>query len=113
MAKEVRQGDSSGSAVVQGPPQAFASVPPPDLYATSDIRFVMVEIGKLTVRVDRLIDDVKGHGSKIDKLRLTVSWVAGATAVVVILLGIAAKIVPLPHLDFSHSQVALPPAAKP
>lgn len=36
------------------PPQDFAQVPPPprDLYATSDIRFVMMEIGKLNANVD-------------------------------------------------------------
>ncbi len=63
----------------------------------------MLEIGKLTAKVDRLVDDVKGQGTKLDKLRLTVAWVGGAAAVVVFLLTIAAKILPLPRLDLSPS----------
>jgi hypothetical protein len=36
------------------------------LYPTSDIRFVMVELGKLGTKVDRLISDVEAQGTKID-----------------------------------------------
>jgi hypothetical protein len=37
-----------------GPPRELASVPPPqDLYQTSDIRFVMIELGKVGVCVRR------------------------------------------------------------
>ncbi|WP_158935077.1 hypothetical protein [Burkholderia sp. S171] len=60
-------------------PKEFAEIPPPrDLYATSDIRFVMLEIGKLTASVDRLISDVKSHGEKIDQVRHQVTFVKGA-----------------------------------
>lgn len=78
-------------------PSQLASVPPPDLYATSDIRFVMLEIGKLTSKVDRLIDDVKSQGTKLDKLRLTVAWVGGGAAVLAFLITLAVKVLPLPH----------------
>lgn len=113
MARDVHQGSTASPSVVQGPPQDFASVPPPDLYPTSDIRFVMIELGKLSVKVDRLVDDVKGHGTKIDRLRQIVAWVGGAAAVVFVLLSVAAKILPMPHLDFSTSQSAPQPSAKP
>ncbi len=56
--------------------------PPQDLYAMSDIRFVMLEIGKLTTKVDRLISDVGSHGEKIDAVRHQVSFVRGALYVI-------------------------------
>jgi hypothetical protein len=65
------------------PPRQFASVPPPqDLYQTSDIRFVMHEVGKLVAKVDRLIEDVGKHGDKIDGLRHQVTFVKGALWVI-------------------------------
>ncbi len=63
-------------------PQEFPQVPPRDLYPVSDIRFVLVEIGKLGIKVDRLIDDVHGHGEKIDALRHQVTFVKGALWVI-------------------------------
>lgn len=67
-------------------------VTPRDLHATSDIRFVMLEIGKLTSSVDRLIADVKSQGDKIDTIRHHVSFIKGAAWVIGILiaLGVAA-----------------------
>lgn len=59
-------------------PKEFPGVTPRDLYPTSDIRFVMMEIGKLTSSVDRLIADVKSQGEKIDDLRHKVSFIKGA-----------------------------------
>jgi hypothetical protein len=53
-----------------------------DLYPTSDIRFVIHEIGKLTAKVDRLIDDVAKHGDKIDAVRHQVTFVKGALWVI-------------------------------
>ena len=53
-------------------------VPPPDLYATSDIRFVMLKIGELMTKVDTLISDVEKHGDKIDQVRHQISFVKGA-----------------------------------
>lgn len=62
-----------------------------ELYATSDIRFVMNEIGKLTAKVDRLIGDVEKHGDKIDSVRHQVTFVKGALWVIgFIILGVAA-----------------------
>jgi len=74
-------------------PSDFPQVTPPDLYATSDIRFVMLEIGKLGTKVDRLIDDVKDHGGKIDDIRSQASFIKGAiaasTAFITITVGLA------------------------
>lgn len=47
-------------------------VTPKDLYATSDIRLVMVELGRLMTKVDRLIEDGKEQRDEIGKLRTTV-----------------------------------------
>lgn len=62
----------------------FPEVPPRNLYETSDIRFVMIEVGKLTAGVenltksiDRLGDRVEKHGDKIEELRRSVSFVRG------------------------------------
>jgi hypothetical protein len=55
-----------------------------DLYPTSDIRLVMIDLGKLMAKVDRLIADVEKHGAKIDAMGQQMSffrgafWVAGA-----------------------------------
>ena len=58
------------------PPRQFPSVPPPqDLYATSDIRLVMIELGKLSTKADRLIEDVEKHGSRIGTLEKSVDRV--------------------------------------
>jgi hypothetical protein len=59
-----------------GPPRQFANVPAPqDLYATSDIRIVMIELGKLGAKVDRLIDDAGKHGTRIEGLEKAVDRV--------------------------------------
>jgi hypothetical protein len=63
-----------------------------DLYPTSDIRFVIHEIGKLTSKVDRLIDDVGKHGEKIDAVRHQVTFVKGALWVIAFLIGAAGVI---------------------
>jgi hypothetical protein len=49
-----------------------------DLYPTSDIRLVMIDLGKLTTKVDRLIADVEKHGAKIDALAQQMSFFRGA-----------------------------------
>jgi hypothetical protein len=49
-------------------PSEFPQIPPRDLYATSDIRFVMRDIGELTAKIDRLIDDTKENSAKISDL---------------------------------------------
>jgi hypothetical protein len=79
-----------------GPPEQLASVPPPqDLYATSDIRFVMIELGKVGVKVDRLIQDVEGHGTKIDAVRHQISFVKGALWVIGALVAMLVALITL------------------
>jgi hypothetical protein len=68
-------------------PSDFPQVAPRELYATSDIRFVMMEMGKLTANVERLIADVRGHGDKIDGLRHQASFIKGGIAVGIVLIG--------------------------
>lgn len=78
------------------PPRQFANVPAPqDLYPTSDIRFVMVELGKLGTKVDRLIQDVDRHGTKIDAVSHQISFVKGALWVIGSLVAIAIVSIPI------------------
>jgi hypothetical protein len=77
-------------------PRQLPSVPPPqDLYQTSDIRFVMIELGKVGVKVDRLIQDVEGQGAKIDAVRHQISFVRGALWVFGALIAIATAAITL------------------
>jgi uncharacterized protein YoxC len=77
-----------------GPPGQLPNVSPPqDLYATSDIRFVMIELGKLSVKVDRLIQDVEGQGAKIDAVRHQISFVKGALWVIGGVIAIAVAVI--------------------
>jgi len=55
--------------------------PPRELFPTSDIRFVMVEVGKLTAHVERLIEDVKSQSTKLDALAHQASFIKGGIAV--------------------------------
>jgi hypothetical protein len=74
-------------------PREFPQVTPRDLYSTADIRFVLVEIGKLTADVKHLISDVKSQGEKIDKLMHESSFTKGAvwvgTGLILIFIAIA------------------------
>lgn len=74
-----------------GPPRQFPSVPPQDLYPTSDIRFVMVELGKVSTKLDRLIEDVEKHGGKIGAVEKTIDrvWTGAIVAGVVVSASIA------------------------
>jgi hypothetical protein len=64
-----------------------------DLYPTSDIRFVMLRIGELSSKVDRLIDDVGKQGTKIDNVNNQISFVKGAMWVIgFLVLAIAAVV---------------------
>lgn len=51
------------------------------------------DVGALTAKVDRLIDDHKGLSTKLDDVRHTVSFVRGAVWVIGGLLGLVALIV--------------------
>lgn len=88
-------------------PGELAQSPPRDMQPTSDIRFVMIELAKLSAQVERLIsdvkdlsgkvdpgqttrlvDDVKGMKDKIDEVQHTVSFVKGAMWVIAGLFGL-------------------------
>lgn len=70
--------DSSSEVV----PSEFPSTTPRDLHPTTDIRFVIHELGKLTSKVERLIVDVDGHGKKIGEVKDAITFVKGAIWVV-------------------------------
>lgn len=92
---------------VDAPPSEYAQVPPPrDLHPTSDIRFVIQEVAKLSTQVERLISDVKdlsgkvnpgqverlvadlkATSDKVDQVQLGVSYVKGALKTVGIFFG--------------------------
>ncbi len=38
-------------------------------------------VHELTAKVDRLVADVRGHGEKIDAIRMRMAWVGGGAAV--------------------------------
>ncbi|MCK1517264.1 hypothetical protein IVB22_33130 [Bradyrhizobium sp. 190] len=70
-------------------PTEFPAVVPRDLHPTTDIRFVIHELGKLTSLVARLIDDVDTHGKKIGEVKDAINFVKGALWVIggVVVLG--------------------------
>lgn len=70
------------------PPEEFAQSTPRDLHPTSDIRFVMVELAKLSTLVERLIKDVGAQEDKIDALRHQATYIKGGLAVAVVALGL-------------------------
>jgi hypothetical protein len=77
--------DREGEASV---PHEFAESTPRDLYATSDIRFVMLKLGELMTKVDQVLVSVDKQGEKIDALQHKVSFVKGAMWVLGGLLGV-------------------------
>jgi hypothetical protein len=64
-------------------------------FTRRDIRFVMVELGKLGTKVDRLIQDVDRQGTKIDAVWHQISFVKGALWVLGGLFAIATVAVPI------------------
>ncbi|MGU3538883.1 hypothetical protein [Methylobacterium sp. A54F] len=69
-----------------------ANPPPVELYPMTDIRFVLVRIGELGAKVDRLVDDVSSQSKKIDEVRGKIKFVQGAIWVLGSLLTIAAGV---------------------
>ena len=61
---------------------------PVELYPMADIRFVMMRIAELGVKVDRLIDDVSKQGTKIDDVRDKITFVRGVVWVLSGLMGL-------------------------
>ena len=71
------------------PPQNFASVPPPqDLYPTSDIRIVMIELGRVGSKLDRLISDIEKLDVRIGPLERSVDRVRTGAIVAAAILSI-------------------------
>ena len=50
-----------------------------------DTRYILTEIGKLSVKVDRLVDGMASTSSKVDGLRGQVAFVKGAAWVIGVL----------------------------
>jgi hypothetical protein len=100
MAKSPRAGSSS----------EVATTGAQDLHPTSDIRFVIHEIGKLTSKVDRLIEDVGKHSEKIDAVRHQVTFVKGALWVIGFII-IAAGVVVTWYVTGKFSITLSPPSA--
>ena len=69
-------------------PEDFPQTTPRDLHPTSDIRFVMMEVAKLSTLVDRLIKDVGNQEDKIDSLHHQATYIKGGLAVAVVALGL-------------------------
>lgn len=69
-------------------PESFPQTTPRDLHPTSDIRFVMIEVAKLSTQVERLIKDVGEQDGKIDGLMHQSTYIKGGLAVAVITLGL-------------------------
>ena len=62
--------------------------PPVELYPMTDVRFVILRIGELSVKVDRLIEDVAKQGEKVSDVRDKITFVRGAIWVLGSLLGV-------------------------
>lgn len=60
------------------PPERPIGEPVRDLYPVMDARFVLVEIGKLTSKVDRLISDVADLSTAVEGVQRKVAFVRGA-----------------------------------
>lgn len=74
-------------------PKDYPSVTPPqDLYAMSDIRFVMMEIGKLTNSVERLIKDVDSVGERLSSIEIKTAQVRGGIFVFLVLMPVMATL---------------------
>jgi hypothetical protein len=62
----------------------------------------MIELGKVSVKVDRLIHDVDKQGTKIDAVQHQISFVKGALWVVGGLIAIAATVITLYLRSVAH-----------
>ena len=83
---------------VEGPPTEFAEVPPPKpqmidhSFTLQAIMELQKSLAQLATKVDRLVEDVKTHGQKIDDVQSKISFVKGAVWVIgtITAFGIAA-----------------------
>lgn len=73
-------------------PQSFPETQPPKFaqpghdFTLQAVIEMQKSIGELCAKTDRLIADVKSHGEKIDKIRMTLAWVAGGAAVTAVIV---------------------------
>ena len=76
----VRESESMsvGSDPGSGPPPSAQSGPPVELYPMTDIRFVILRIGELSSKVDRLVADVADQNKKLGEVRDKITFVRGA-----------------------------------
>ena len=73
-------------------PTDIANVPPRDLYPTSDIRFVMIEIGKLSAKVDALRDDSSLASTKLAAVETAIDRARHGAFVMIAILTIVGGI---------------------
>jgi hypothetical protein len=68
------------------PRQVATVTPPQDLYPTSDIRFVLIELGKVSNKIDGLTEAVGKQGTKIDAVERTVDRARTTVIVAAVIL---------------------------
>ena len=68
---------------------------PPDVQPSADTRYILTEIGKLSVKVDRLVTDVDTLDTKVDAIRGQVRFVQGAAWIIGILVVVVGPVVGL------------------
>ena len=75
-----RQGVSMslGQEPGSGQPPSQQSGQPVELYPMTDIRFVLLRIGELSAKVDRLIEDSGDQSKKLSEVRDKITFVRGA-----------------------------------
>jgi hypothetical protein len=64
-----------------------------DLHPTSDIRFVIREVGELSANVERLITDISGQTAKLGALERSVDRFKTAAIVMGIMLGVFVPVI--------------------
>lgn len=74
--------NQQSSSEEKGPPSAKPRTTPTDLVPTTDILYVVHQIGKLSASVDRLISDVATQDKKLDKLTHQASFIKGGLVVI-------------------------------
>ena len=84
-----------------------------DLYPTSDIRLVMIDLGKLTAKVDRLIADVEKHGDKIDAMGQQMSFFKGAFWIAGLVFAACVTAVGVARHEPCDHHISLSPATAP
>ena len=81
---------------IEETPQSLPQVTPRDLYPISDIRIVLRDLGNLTAKVDRLIQDVEKITNKLSDVEKSIirfkTAIISAGSVLVVLLPIFGSI---------------------